>query len=324
MDILFNSDKLEKEILDNYFIDYRIYLESKILSPVTEDGICYKCGKELRPLTLLEKEFAYLPCWDCASKKKTDRLLLTESIQRNIHDFYYNRILGDRYLQLFIVDDIYFKNTIPHDYSVFKKILNSMDPPSRNDIWFLDWIPGYPKIISLENISGLKIVNINNNCKDIETSNNHIKIGEYDIEFPELVSYDSKHHSRYNLFNKNSNRRAKKLKFAGDKCIRFFNTDNDNVKSIFKLTKNGEEVAIRTLSHKDFVLIKLTLMRNKVFLKLIFDIILEIIKNSSVVKDSVFLKNNILVDPSKNLEFSFTWTSVVDDAKEDVINISVI
>ena len=59
MDILFNSDKLEKEILDNYFIDYRIYLESKILSPVTEDGICYKCGKELRPLTLLEKEFAY-------------------------------------------------------------------------------------------------------------------------------------------------------------------------------------------------------------------------------------------------------------------------
>ena len=324
MDIINNSDELEKYISENFFIDYRIYAESKILSPVTEDGICYKCGKELKPLTLLEREFAYLPCWECASKKKSDRQLITEGIQRNIHEFYYNRILGDRYLQLFIVDDVYFRNTIPHDYSIFKKILNSMDPPSRNEIWFLDWIPGYPKIVSLDNISGLKIINLSNDCKDIESSSDKIKVGEYEIEFPELVSYDSKHHSRYNLFNKNSNRRAKKLKFAGDKCIRFFNTDNDNVKSIFRLTKNGEEVAIRTLSHKDFVLIKLTLMRNKIFLKLIFDIILEIVKNSKIFKDSVFLKNSIVVDPSKDIEFRFTWTSVIDDADETAINISII
>ena len=318
-----NIDKLEKKIKDNYFVDYRIFLEKKILSEITEDDICYRCHTELSPLTFIESDFAKLPCWECSSKKKSDRQLLTEGILRNIKEYYYNKILGDRYLQLFIVDDIYFRNTLPHDYGTFKKLINSLEPPSRNDVWFLDWLPGFPKIISIDNIAGLKIVNMNEKL-NIVYEKDYIKIGDYTIKFPEIISYDSKHHSRYNIFNKNGNRRAKRLKIYGDKCIKFFNTEDDNVKSIFKVTKSGEDVSMKSLSREDFVLMKLCIMRHKPFLKLVFDVLQEMLKGTGVYSDSVFLKNTINIDPSKNFNFSLVWNYVSEFVDPKTINVSII
>lgn len=325
MQIIGDFRAQERELDYKYFLDYQNYAEIKLLHKQDSDNFCYRCNKPLDPLTWLDPDFYYLPCWDCVGKRKSDRVLTTEAIIRNIKEFYNTRILGDRYFQLFIVDNIYFSNTLPHEYSVFKKIINSLSPPSRNDIWFLDWIVGYPKVISLENLQGLKIVNLSSIYKNIVLDKDLIQVGDYEIHFPEVVSFDLKHHSRYSILNKRGDRKSKRIKL-GDHCIKFFNTDNDNIKAIFKLTKNGNEVAIRSLSYQDYAVIKLAIMRNKTFLKLVFDILTEITRFVKVYRDSVFLKNTITIDPKKEVSVNFIWNSVFfkEYDNENFVNISLI
>ena len=228
MDIRSNSNQVEAEIKDRHFLRYSEYCEVKLLNIPGEYGKCYRCNKSLEPLTYLDPEFYYLPCWNCASKKKTEREMMTETIHRNIRD-YYNKILGDRYFQLFIVDDIYYKTTLTHTYDEFKKIIISLDPPSRNDIWFLDWFPGYPKIITQANINGLKFVNLTDIYGDIELNKETIKVKDYEIFMPELVEFDFKRQSRYSIFNKKGDRKRKRI-IIGDKCYKLYNTEDENVK----------------------------------------------------------------------------------------------
>ena len=89
---------IEEEVKDRHFLRYSDYCEIKLLFKPEEYGKCYRCNKSLEPLTYLDPDFYYIPCWDCASKKKTERDMMTETIHRNIRD-YYNKIQGDRYFQ---------------------------------------------------------------------------------------------------------------------------------------------------------------------------------------------------------------------------------
>ena len=327
MKILDDSSALEENILKPGFLTYQEYTEIKLLGGLgTEDSYCYRCGKALTPLTYLDPEFYYQPCWDCLdSKRKSERQNIIDGILRNIREFYYSKILGDRYFQLFIIDPIYFRNTLPHEYSVFKKVIGHLNPPSRNDVWFLDWLPGFPKIISLDNLSGIQLVNLSE-LYDIDNQDpNKIIIGDYEIDFPELVTYDSKHHSRYSLFNKARSIKTKRLKI-GNKCIKFYNTEKPNVKSIFRLLKNGEEINIGSLRKQDFAIIKLAIMRNKTYLRLVFEVVLEILKSCGKFRDTVFLRNSVCMDPKKEKIFNFFWTikSHEELISDSSINISVI
>lgn len=321
MELAKDSKQLEEEVKQKYFVDYEEYAEIKLLQKHDEDSYCYRCKKSLAPLTFLDPGFYYQPCWSCIRRKCSFKSM-TEEIIDNAKEFYHTKILGDRYFQLFVVDPIYFKNTIPHQYSVFKKIVNALKPPSRNDIWFLDWEVGYPRIISEDNMSGLKIINITGLYKDIESKKNLIRVGDYEIKFPELASYE-RHYSRYNIFNKVGNRKTKRVK-VGDQCYRLYNTADPNVKSIFKLTKGGNEITINNISHQDFVIIKLLIMRNKSFLKLIFDIITESMKYAGLFKDTVFLKNSVVLDPKKDQCFCLIWNSISEFKDSSYINLSII
>lgn len=325
MKIMSNPSIIEKDILEPGFLSYQEYAEIKLLEAGSEDIYCPRCKESLTPLTYLEPDFYYQPCWDCIdSKRKSVRQSIVDGVLRNIKEFYYSRILGDRYLQLFIIDPIYFKNTLPHEYSTFKKVIGHLSPPNRNDIWFLDWIPGFPKIISLDNLDGLQLVNLSE-LYSIENKTDRIIIGDYEVIFPELVTYDSKHHSRYSLFNKVRTIKTKRLKI-GDKCIKFYNTEKDNIKSIFRLLKNGEEINIGSLRKQDFAIIKLAIMRNKSCLRLIFEVILEIIKACGTFKDTAFLRNTVKIDPKKDKEFNLLWTikSYENLVTDKTINISII
>lgn len=317
-----DSQKTEELIKSNHFLDYLDYCEIQLLSEESEESTCFRCGKPLTPLTFLDPEYYYVPCWECSSKRKVDRETSTESIIRAIRDFY-SKIIGDRYYQLFIVDDIYFKTTLPHTYSTFKKILNSMSPPSRSDIWFLDWQPGYPKIISPENIEGLKIVNLTDKYPIFESEREKITVGEYQIVFPEFVTYEFRHFSRYSVLNKNGDRKSKRIRL-GEKCLKLYNTEDPNTKSIFKILRNGQEVSLRSLSHQDFVVIKMAIMRNKTFLKLIFDVIEELSKSIGTLRDSIFLKNSVTINPKLDTDVTIVWTYLSDYINEDNINISII
>lgn len=320
-----DSQKLEKEIHEKHLMSYQDYCEIKLVNTSNNENndYCFRCNHYLEPLTYLEPNYYFLPCWTCAPKKKTEVDYLVEGIIRNIKDFY-SIILGDRYLQLFIVDDIYFRTTFPHEYGTFKKVINSLNPPSRNDIWFLDWNVGYPKIISLENLQGLKIVNLTKLYEGFDLSQDHIEIGNYRIIPPEIVKFDQKRQSRYSLFT-NGDRKTKRVK-VGDICYKLYNTDDPLVKSIFKLQrKDGTEVALRSISYQDYVIIKLAIMRNKNFMRLIYDIIYESFKFMGYYRDTIFLKNTIQLNPKKqDVFFNLIWTPLSEYKNDEYINVSII
>lgn len=312
-----------EETDENNFMDYYEMAEVQLLEPRTSEGFCYRCNSDLKPLTYLEPDFYYLPCWDCMSKNIPERKAISEGILYNIKDFY-NIILGDRFYQLFVVDDIYLKTTFPHSYTVFKKVLNALETPVRSDIWFLDWRPGYPKIINLENLPGLKIVNVTKEHTIFQKDKNILKVNDFEIYFPETVDPDTTHRSRYSLFAA-KNGRSRRVEI-GDACFRLYDTNVAGTKSIFRLKKYGEDYPINLLTHKEFVIIKLALMRNKSFSRFMFSMIFEILKNTGTYRDTVFLKNTVVLSPENKNKINLVWTTQSPYFKNDneFINLSII
>lgn len=323
MKIIDDSVELEKKLLREKFLSYQDWIEIKLLEEDSEKEYCYRCNKPLEPLTPIDPEFYTLPCWECTGRKRSEREIRTENIIRNIRDYYMSRVLGDRYLQLFIVDSIYFSNTLPHKYSVFKKVIGKLNPPSRNDIWFLDWKTGFPKIISQQNLEGLKIVNLSSLYKNLELGKTKIQVENYEILMPEEVKLD-RHRTRYGIFSKgNDNRKSKRIK-VGERNYKLYNTDNDKIKSLFKVLKNGEEIAFRSLSYQDYVILKLAVMRDRTFLKFIFDIFCDLSRQVGVYRDSIFLKNTVTINPKKTEKINFIWTPISNEFLDDYVNISLL
>jgi len=257
------------------------------------------------------------------SKNIPERKAISEGILYNIKDFY-NIILGDRFFQLFVVDDIYLKTSFPHSYTVFKRVLNSLETPPRADLWFLDWLPGYPKIINLENLPGLKIVNVTSKHSLFQTDKTKMCIDDFEIIMPETVDPDITHKARHSLFA-GKNGRSRRIE-VGDNCYKLYDTEEPGTKSIFKLKKFGEDCPIGSLTHREFVIIKLAFMRNKTFSRFLFNLIFEVLKNTGVYRDTVFLKNTVTISPENNNKINLIWTTKSPHYKKDdnFINLSII
>lgn len=312
----------------SHFLSYLDYIENYLLA-WSNDGFttCYNCGETRTPLTWLEKDFYYLPCRDCI-KRKTDLAEAKEDIIKNIKS-YYKRIMSDRHFQLFILDDVYLQRTFPHDYDTFSKILKTLDlPKDRDELWFLDWKPGYPKLLTLSNLDGIELVSLTRYFRKFINEEDRIIVGDYEIKFPEWMPYDSKHKSRYNLLNKsNETRRTKRLRLSGfdkeNNCIKFYSSGED-WNSIFKLYKDGIPVNLSDLDHLDTLIIKLAILRNKTCVKIIYEVIYELLKDVSYYKDSIFLKNNILLDSEKSMSLNLSWFPNLEKLNKNIINISVL
>ena len=323
MEIIRDPELFERTLIRDKFMDYRIWAEIRGLEDPLKKETCYRCNKHLEPLSPLDPDFFTLPCWDCVGKKRTERELVIESVIRNIRDFYIGKILGDRYFQLFMIDPIYFANTLPHTYSEFKKVISKLNPPSRNDIWFLDWVPGFPKIISGKNLEGLKIVNLSSHYR-IVLDKKKIEVDDYEILFPEEIRTGTRHRTRYGIFSQGTdNRKSKRLRL-GDQCYQLYNTDNSNIKSLFRILYKGEEIAIRSLGYQDYVILKLALMRDRSFLKFVFDILSELLRQIGMFRDAVFLKNTVQVDPKKTPKLNLVWNPISDEVMNDYVNICLL
>jgi hypothetical protein len=325
MEICNDSRHNEERINQKYSLTWTEFIEIRLEQAAkSEPNICYRCGKPLEPLTYTDPDFYYLPCWNCNAVGKRLQKSLSEEVKKAIHDFYNTRILGDRYFQLFLVEPVYFKNTLPHQYDVFKKIVGKLKPPSRNDIWSLDWEPGYPHIISESNLKGLKIINITQRIGEIVSGKDKIKVRGYEILTPETSKYEL-HYSRYSLFNPKSTRKSRRIKVSDEKCYKLYDTPHDNVKAIFRIMKDGKEVDPETIPFSDFVVIKLLIMRNKSFLKTIFEIIDGATKHIGSFKDSVFLHNTVKIDPGKpDINLSLLWSSFSRYKDAENINLSIL
>ena len=317
---------LEKHLSENHFMTVADMLERESRS--TDEGFCWRCSKFLPPLQLLSSDLTfYLPCWNCIGKKKYEKTQAIGSIQNAIHE-YYAWLRDDRYFQMFLVDDIYIRTTLSHEFSEFRKVLKILQPRDRNKLWLLDYIPGYPKTICEENVNGLKIVSIDEQFK-YTSDRNTLIVKDFQVVFPEIIPYDPRHHSRYNIFNTSDARKTKRLRLSSpngksDRCVKFFNSLEDiQVKSLFQITRfsTGDPISPSEICHADLTILKLILMRNKTFMKLLIEFLEEISRCVGTFRDGVFLKNTINLDPSSSLKVSVTWTP---EYKEDYINISIL
>lgn len=308
----FESDdiyELENHIFENHHLSFQEYIELELLHDKSPN--CFRCNQSRYPLTTVIRDYYYLPCKSCfnSSIRKSEKIEMIDNINKYIKS-YFDYLLGDRYLQLYLVDDIYPKKTNTHNYSEFKKILGLMDLPSRDEIWFLDWVVGFPKIISQDNLDGIKIVNLTKSY-NIINDKDRIIINDYEILLPESISYNRKHFGeRYNILNPNSSRKTKGIRLDTGNCIKFFNTV-DNNKSIFRLvdknTKNP--IDLNTINYQDYTIIKLVLMRNKNYMRLLFSIILKLIKGSNKFNDGIFLRNTLSsFENDKVININLSWT----------------
>ena len=80
-------------------------------------------------------------------------------------------------------------------YEEFKAVLKRLQKVysiDRNKIWFPDFIPGYPKIFSRDNIGGLKIVPVND-LYVIDSGKSEIRGNDkYVIKYADIIPYDQK------------------------------------------------------------------------------------------------------------------------------------
>lgn len=300
---------LEKHLFEDHCLSWQAYSEILLQTKRPEDEFCHRCKTWRQPLTLTIPDPPISPCWSCLSDRKRVVQEAIGSVISGIREVY-SDILGDRYLQLFLVDDIYFHNTLPHSYGTFKKVLSSLKLPGRNDIWFVDWLPGYPRVVSEDNLSGTRIVNLSELYR-IESEPSRIEVnGKYQILLPDLVPYDQPHHSRYNIMNPSSERSTKRLKMHDSKdCIKFQPISPDGWVSIFKLTnpKTGTDVDPGKIPFRDYIVLKLCIMRNKNFMRRVYDIIHTIIPEVTEFRDRVFLRSRVKVNPGKRMSLDFSW-----------------
>lgn len=320
--------EFEEHLLRNHFMSYYEYCEFELSNDRGTDSYCYRCNRYRYPLTPILPEHYYLPCYKCflENYKKQEKQEMVDSILRNIKS-YFDIFLGDRYLQLFLVDGIYPKNTISHGYLEFKKLLGNLNLPSRNDLWLLDWRPGYPKVLSSDNIDGIRIVNLTQKYNVI-SDKTLLQIGRFKILIPESVSYEKQHFSRYNILNTNSERKTKRIK-VGDNCYKLYKStvsgDNSSILRVVDIN-TGEKVKTEDISYQDLVIIKLAILRNKTYFRLIISILQELIRSIRVVRDSVFLRNTVTIDPDKKLDLNFSWLPNRKNQNKNTptINISIL
>lgn len=326
-----NWKDFEPHLESNHYISYRTGCELSILQRPGEDGVCYKCGRNKTPLTFLIPDYYYVPCWNCLGPR--ERKAMVKSLLEEIEEFY-DKILSDRYLQLFLIDPIYYEATIPHSYDTFKAVLGKKELPSRNNIWFIDWLRGTPKIIGMENLEGILIKDLGELYKITSTSS-EIKINKWVLPSPQVVKYDGIHHGRYNILNPSGDRRTKRLRIPGtDTCYKFWNNDEpfSKWKSIFRVFKgeNRDNNVISQLKPLDLLTLKLVLLRNKNFMRHIFGIIKYILGNGvGVFRDSVFLGNTIDIhskDEKRKYTLNLSWIpKEIDQSDEpNSINLSIL
>ena len=107
------------------------------------------------------------------------------------------------------------------------------------------------------------------------------------------------------------------------KCIKFYNKLNDQYNSIFELTDiEGNPIIFSSLPELDKVVIKLVLLRNKSFFRLLIDIVDEVLRNVGTLSDPVFLRNTVTVNPGCDLKLHLSW--LPEETKENYINISIL
>lgn len=295
----FDVKELENHLRESHFLGWQEYVETGYLG--YDSPRCYKCSGPRYSLTPLLPHTWSLPCWECISKK-TDQKEASSQVLRCIME-YQSLIKEDTDLQLFLINSEIHPSILPHGFLEFKKVLDIILPErTGKELYRFHWIPGFPHEFSLRNIDGIGYEVLN------------IKSG-YTLDLPDLCDFDIRHHYRYSILNK-AGRKQKRLKLSSGDCIKFWPDTR-----ILRLQEKGKEVAWKDLDPIEKYKIKAKIFTRPEILDRIFEIYNEILKYTTDLTDSVFLRNSIYCGPEKNGRIYFSWLPRQDS---NSINISIL
>lgn len=296
----FDVRELEKHLEVSHFLSWQEYVETGYLG--YDSPVCYKCSSPRYSLTPLLPHTWSLPCWDCISKK-TDQKEAIGQIYRSIME-YQELIISDPDLQLFLINPELHSFLLPHGFLEFKKVLDIILPRrTGSDLYRFYWVPGFPHEFSVRNKDGIGV-------KRIDTGSKYI------IDLPDLCDFDIRHHYRYSILNNKAERKQKRLKLSSGDCIKFW-----PVSRILRLRERGNEVNFLDLDPFEQYKIKAKIFTRPEILDRIFEIYNEVLKYTTDLVDSVFLRNSLYLGPEKNGRIYFSWQP---QNNSNFINISIL
>lgn len=316
---------LEKHLMEFHELTWEDYFEISRLSSPSSSVHCWNCGARRAYLSPWIRNSMILPCCDCDPSNRENTLSLIEK--------YMTKILKDKYYQNILVNMEWLHSHQIHSMPVLKDFLKSYNfkytKQSRLIISYQPWT--IPEISERNKDDILITHKYDLDSRKVSDMNFEVELsrGTYTISLPENTIYDIYHHTRYSIFNmKEYSRKAKRLKFQDQTCIKFYDPINSlsGIKSILKLSYQGQEINSRSLSKEDQNYLKLAILRNSSIRDLVIKIYLEICKYTKFIDDQAFIHNYVSLNnhPSMNEPgFFFSWFPR-DSYIEENINLCII
>lgn len=303
-----DENELVSHLRDEHFISYRRYYERIISSDVSDT--CWKCGYSRWLIAPHLTE--YLPCDACGKgcskrifdERRIDVLGIVKECQSSIGK--------NKFHQYFLATseiDLILGGILQTGLDLLGRKKRSLKLRlDKNSIPFLDFDTGSPKEISERNLENIRI-GIRDDIKVTQKGRNFLVSWgkkEYQILAPEIIDYDTKHHSRHSILNPGSKRNSKRLRLKGGSgdCIRFWGTTR---RSILRLREGEVDLELRDLDWESQKIIRLVILCVKPIRDLIFEIYNELLIYCNYIYDRVFLLSHFEIPNIREFKLYISW-----------------
>lgn len=336
------QETVSDHLLFTHEIEYWNYYEHTKF-PDPEPQMCWKCGNERQQLATWSNDYP-LPCWDCVGTSKTD----AQDASKVVLDYYrdiHAKAGKDKFFQYFLGASEHERSTfLVNNYTEFEKILNDVAKRdkikyTKENFFNFGANPWSLKEVSERNKDNLHFSLIKN-APDKEYVRKKQDVWELtlsdgrivELRPTEAVDYDVRHHSRYSMLNLNARRQTRKLRIGDappwNRCIKFCNTEFNNIKSIIGINWKGTEkiiknISLRTLPPEDVFLIKQFVMKNKELWGCVIEIMMEMMKYVESIEDHVFAHKTVYLGPHRNTAMILHWYPLTYAVKGK-LNISIL
>ena len=229
-------------------------------------------------------------------------------------------VRSDPWLRALLVSESALENVLDRNLQGAASIVKSVSGPAEDtDILIVGTKPGFPPEISERNRAGIRVTKVP--VPGIERVPGawiqfEVPVTRTPVRvlFPEVTSYDLRHHARYSILNPNltkSSRNTKRIRISGtDTCYRFWNNrDWPWTKSIFRVVDPMDpETEIGELTGITGAIVKAMILRDPEASDVFWSIWGEVRKGVPWFDDHVVLRSEVRSMGQHPAPAKFTWT----------------
>ena len=321
------SDKFEFHILNSHMMSYGRYYE---YHKTIGESRCDNCEGRVYPISPWYG--MNCPCEKCNNSKSYYEIVLNKV--REV----YSILCTNDYIRLFVLDSNLRERLNEFDLikisSNLQKLLEDKVGIDKINLFEIRTEDGKCPYIKSD-FSNVLICKSKFNILETELNKYddkdcykiNINGNLFELYLPEKCSYHNNNHYKYNILNRMNNpQSAKKLLMSSGECIKFYNTNFDRCKSVLRISKCGVDTYSMSLTKYELDYLKFYIMSNKNLLRIITNVLYELIKNSDTVYDYCFLLNKILINKLGKFDMIIDWTvnnRMMSSGKE-TLNISIL